>query len=303
MLLSHAFDEFLLYLQVERNYSKNTLDSYEYDLKTLHDFLTRHNRSLQLEDLIPSTVRRYIQEMVLKNNLSPRTMARKISCLKSLSKYCLKERFINSDFMSGIETPKHDKKLPVYMTLSEVQKLFGYLEQSEERFAMRNHLMFKLLASTGMRRQELVDLTWKQVNFENMTIKVLGKGKKERLLPLHPMIHQLFLDYRDSLLAHQIHHEEPIFRNKNGEKLNPRGLHKIFKETLEKAGLPPQRFSLHHMRHTFATLLLQENKENVDIRTLQELLGHESLATTSVYTHVDFEQKRKAINSFNFKGK
>lgn len=87
--------------------------------------------------------------------------------------------------------------------------------------------------------------------------------------------------------------------NKRGEKINPRGLHKVFKETLEKAGLPPKRFSLHHLRHTFATLLLQENKENVDLRILQELLGHESLATTQVYTHVDFNQKKKAIESFN----
>jgi site-specific recombinase XerD len=299
MLLSQAMDEFLLYLQVERNYSENTLVSYEYDLKTLHEFLVRHNRSLQLEDLIPSTVRRYIQEMVLKFKLKPRTMARKISCLKSLSKYCLKENWIKMDFMAGIEIPKHDKKLPVYMTLSELQKLFGYLEQDQGRFALRNHLMFKLLPSTGMRRQELVDLTWQQVNFDNMTLKVFGKGKKERLLPLHPMVHQLFMDYRDHLLPYQTHDEEPIFRNKDGVKLNARGLHKIFKETLKKAGLPPKRFSLHHMRHTFATLMLQENKENVDIRTLQELLGHESLNSTSVYTHVDFEQKRKAIHSFH----
>ncbi|MCM3584221.1 tyrosine-type recombinase/integrase [Mesobacillus maritimus] len=298
MLLSQAIDEFLLYLQIERNYSQNTLDSYEYDLKTLQDFLVRHNRSLQLDDLIPSIIRRYIQEMVQKYELKPRTMARKISCLKSLSRYCLKERFIAADFMAGIETLKQDKKLPVYMSLSELKKLFHFLEQNQGRFALRNHLMFKLLASTGMRRQELVDLTWQQVNFDNMTIKVFGKGKKERLLPLHPIIHQLFMDYRDSLLSYQIHPEEPIFRNKNGDQLNARGLHKIFKETLEKAGLPPKRFSLHHLRHTFATLLLQENKENIDIRTLQELLGHESLATTSVYTHVDFEQKRKAINSF-----
>ncbi|WP_260401995.1 tyrosine-type recombinase/integrase [Peribacillus simplex] len=86
-----------------------------------------------------------------------------------------------------------------------------------------------------------------------------------------------------------------IIKNK---PLNPRGLHKIFKEILERAGLPAHRFSLNHLRHTFATLLLQENKDKVDLRTLQDLLGHESLATTSMYTHIDFEQKKKAINSF-----
>ncbi|WP_286178856.1 tyrosine-type recombinase/integrase [Bacillus sp. B4EP4a] len=89
-----------------------------------------------------------------------------------------------------------------------------------------------------------------------------------------------------------------MFYNQKNKPLNPRGLHKIFKEVLERAGLPAHRFSLIHLRHTFATLLLQENKDKVDLRTLQELLGHESLATTSMYTHIDFEQKKKAINSF-----
>ncbi|WMT18525.1 tyrosine-type recombinase/integrase [Parageobacillus toebii] len=130
-------------------------------------------------------------------------------------------------------------------------------------------------------------------------MRIYGKGKKERLLPLHPMVVPLIKSYMESLEEYQLHPSQPVFLNKNGKKLNPRGLHKIFKEILQKAGLPPQRFSLHHLRHTFATLLIQENKENVDLRTVQELLGHESLVTTQVYTHVDFEQKKKAIETFN----
>jgi site-specific recombinase XerD len=137
-----------------------------------------------------------------------------------------------------------------------------------------------------------------QLDLDNNTIRVFGKGKKERLLPLHPMVIPLFSQYQERLLEHQIHSSEPIFLNKNGKKLNPRGLHVVFKNLLEKAGLPPKRFSLHHLRHTFATLLLQDSENKVDLHTLQELLGHESLATTSIYTHVDFEQKKKAIHSF-----
>lgn len=205
---------------------------------------------------------------------------------------------MRSDFMAGIQAPKADKKLPVYMTLDELKKLFDFLEHDQSRFAYRNHLLFKLLATSGMRRQEIVDLTWEQIDLSSQTVRVFGKGKKERLLPLHPFVIPLFHEYKKYLLDHQLHPTEPIFLNKNGVKMNPRGLHKVFKEILEKAGLPPKRFSLHHLRHTFATLLLQENKDNVDIRTLQELLGHESLATTSIYTHIDFEQKKKAINSF-----
>ena len=197
------------------------------------------------------------------------------------------------------DTPKTDSKLPTYMSLSELRKLFHFLEQDNSRMAMRNHLLFKLLATTGMRRSEIVEITWEQIDLSNNTIRIYGKGKKERLLPLHPMVVPLMKSYMESLEEYQLHPSQPVFLNKNGKKLNPRGLHKIFKEILQKAGLPPQRFSLHHLRHTFATLLIQENKENVDLRTVQELLGHESLVTTQVYTHVDFEQKKKAIETFN----
>ena len=113
------------------------------------------------------------------------------------------------------------------------------------------------------------------------------------------MVVPLIKSYMESLEEYQLHPSQPVFLNKNDKKLNSHSLDKIFKEILQKAGLPPQRSSLHHLRHTFATLLIQENKENVNLRTVQELLGHESLVTTQVYTHVDFEQKKKAIETFN----
>ncbi|WP_228460319.1 tyrosine-type recombinase/integrase [Cytobacillus dafuensis] len=199
--------------------------------------------------------------------------------------------------------------------MEELKKLFSFLEQDPHPLALRNETMFKLLATTGMRRQELVDLTWEQIDFYNGTVLILGKGKKERLLPLHSMMLPLLKKYKEFLKEYQIHPQEPVFLNKNGKVLNPSGLHVIFKEILKKSGLPPHRFSLHHLRHTFATLLVQQVKaekvdeygnvsympqEKVDLRTLQELLGHESMATTQVYTHIDFESKKKAIDSFRF---
>lgn len=162
--------------------------------------------------------------------------------------------------------------------------------------------MFKLLATTGMRRQELVDLTWEQIDLEWNTIRIYGKGNKERVLPLHPIVLPLIQEFREKLEPSQLHPKEPVFTNYLGESIDPRGLHRIFKEILQHAGLPPHRFTLHHLRHTFATLLLrtQAGATKVDITTLQELLGHESLATTSIYTHVDLEQKKQAIDSLRF---
>jgi integrase/recombinase XerD len=293
-----AVDEFLMYLEVERNYSKNTIVSYNFDLNSFYNFLISNNRLTDLDELNPSGVRRFIQHQVLYDGIKPRTIQRRISSLKSFIHFCLKEGFTRNDFMAGVSAPKADKKLPVYMTLDELKKLFHFLEFDNRPLSFRNHLLFKLLATTGMRRQELVDLTWEQINLSNNTILVRGKGKKERLLPLHPMLIPLFHQYKEHLLEYQLHPSEPVFLNKNGVKMNPRGLHVVFKDLLYRAGLPSQRFSLHHLRHTFATLLIQENKSSVDLRTLQELLGHESLATTSMYTHVDFEQKKKAIDSF-----
>ncbi|RDE32886.1 integrase [Parageobacillus thermoglucosidasius] len=298
MNFTQAADDFLMYLEIEKNCSHNTLRSYAYDLKCYKEFLIKQNRSLDLHDLTPSTSRRFVQDQVINHGVKPRTLQRRISCLKSFSQFCLKENYTKIDFMAGIQVPKADKKLPTYMTLDELKKLFHYLENDNSRLAYRNHLLFKLLATTGMRRQEVVDLKWEQVDLNNKTIRIYGKGNKERLLPLHPIVIPLFHEYRKHLLDYQLHSSEPVFLNKNGCKMNPRGLHKVFKEILEKAGLPPKKFSLHHLRHTFATLLLQESKNKVDLRTLQELLGHESLASTAIYTHVDFEQKKKAINSF-----
>jgi integrase/recombinase XerD len=194
-----ATDDFLMYLQVEKNYSKNTLSSYAFDLKLYTEFLIKHDRSIQLDDLIPATTRRFIQEQVLEYHIKPRTLQRRISALKSFCEYCLKENYIKHNFMNGVSSSKADKKLPVYMTLQELQKLFSYLEKASDRLAIRNHLMFKLLATTGMRRQELVDLTWEQVDIENQLIRIMGKGKKERLLPLHPMVIPLFRIYREKL--------------------------------------------------------------------------------------------------------
>lgn len=298
MQLQQAIDEFILYIEIERNYSENTISSYELDLNMFHDFLVSHNRSLDVNEINKTIVRRFIQEKIVKDNLKPRTMHRKISSLRSFTKYCTQENILENDFMIGIERPRTDDKLPVYMTLPELRKLFKYLDKNIGRFGIRNNLMFKLLATSGMRRSELVSLIWEQIDLTNNTIKVYGKGKKERLVPLHPITLPLFETYRSSSLEYQLHPSQPVFLNRSGNRLNPRGLHKIFKETLERAGLPSQRFSLHHLRHTFATLLLQENKENVDLRIVQELLGHESLATTQVYTHVDFSEKQKAIHSF-----
>ncbi|MED4582490.1 tyrosine-type recombinase/integrase [Brevibacillus choshinensis] len=302
MQVRQAIDEFLSYMQVERNVSVNTIRSYAYDLHVFEAFLQKVHGITELQHVYNSTIRRFVQDQVIEHQTQPRTLQRRISCLKSFCRFCAKEKWITNEFMVGIQAPKTDKKLPVYMKLIELQQLFRFLEADQRKFALRNHVMFKLLATTGMRRQELVDLTWEQMDLESDAVRIYGKGNKERILPLHRMVLPLIQEYREQLEAPRLHPKEPVFTNYLGESLDPRGLHRIFKEVLQHAGLPPHRFTLHHLRHTFATLLLRskDTGSKVDIRTLQELLGHESLATTSIYTHVDLEQKKQAIESLQF---
>src|SRR5690625_5195665 len=183
MQLQQAIDEFLLYIEIEKNYAQNTVISYELDLQMFHDFLVTHNRSLEVNDINKTIVRRFIREKIVQDKLKPRTMHRKISSLRSFTKYCTQENILENDFMVGIERPKADDKLPVYMTLPELQKLFRYLDQNNGRFGLRNNLMFKLLATSGMRRSELVNLIWEQIDLVNNTVNIYGKGKKERLVP------------------------------------------------------------------------------------------------------------------------
>jgi site-specific recombinase XerD len=187
-----------LYLQIDKNYLLNTVDGYAYDLRCF-EFLNSKWYSVQLNDITKTHVRLFIQHQITKENVKSRTIYRIISCLKLFSKYCVKENLIDSDFMIGIDTPKTDSKLPTYMSLLELQKLFRFLQQDSSRMAMRNHLLFKLLATPGMRRSEIVEITWEQIDLSNNTIRINGKGKKERLLPLYPMVVPLIKSYMENL--------------------------------------------------------------------------------------------------------
>lgn len=136
---------FYFNLEIEKNYSQHTLDRYSYDLKLFKDFLVKHDRSLALNDISKTLVRRFLQEKITKDKMQARTIHRKISCLRSFTKYCTRENLLMNDFMVGIEIPKIDNKLPVYMTLSELQQLFRFLDSDTRRFSKRNNVMLSCL--------------------------------------------------------------------------------------------------------------------------------------------------------------
>lgn len=153
------------------------------------------------------------------------------------------------------------------MRLSELKQLFQSLELCKQKTALRYELLFKLMATSVMRRQEVVDLTWGQLDFERNTIRIFGKGRKKRLLPLHPIVLPLFMRYKEQQPPHLLHPDEPVFINPRNMPIDPRVLHRIFKREIKRASLPPARFTSRHLRHSFATILLQEKK--LDLKTIE----------------------------------
>lgn len=297
MDLYQATDDFLMYLEIERNCSVNTLRSYDLDLRSLINFMKSHDRPLDLAHIQSPLIRRYIQFAVSHQHLAHETVQRKISCFKSFSKYCVQSGWIQTDFMAPIVRPQRERRLPKTLKFEEVQRILQTLEESSDPCAKRDFVLINFVMYTGVRRQELVDLSWKDIDFHEQTVRVQGKGRKQRLLPLHSSLGNMLSEYRDSLPMSQQSTESPLFPNRFGKRMSTQGAHRILKKALHMSQLPLDH-SLHQLRHTFATTLL---KNKTDLRTIQTLLGHESLATTQIYTHTDMTSMRDAIETIAVK--
>ena len=295
MDLVQATDEFLLYLEVERNCSLHTIRSYELDLKSLVAFMKRHDRSLDLDQLHSTLIRRFIQYEISQTCVAHNTIQRRISCFKSFSKYCIQEKWIEHDFMSAIVRPQREKTLPKTMKYEEAQNMLKTLQFKEYRSAKRDYALISFVMYTGVRREELVRLKWRNLDFYDKIVRIDGKGKKQRLLPLHEELINQLKEYRGFLRSEYQQEDRPLFPNLQGEQMSTQGAHRIMKKALHLANLSKD-FSLHKLRHTFATTLM---RGKTDLRTIQELLGHESLASTQIYTHTDMDKKREAISKIS----
>lgn len=220
MDLYQATDDFWMYLEIERNCSVNTLRSYDLDLRSLINFMKSHDRPLDLTHIQSSLIRRYIQFAVSHQHLAHETVQRKISCFKSFSKYCVQSGWIQTDFMAPIARPQRERRLPKTLKFEEVQRILQTLETSPDPSAKRDYVLINFVMYTGVRRQELVDLSWKDIDFHEQTVRVQGKGKKQRILPLHSSLASMLSDYRDSLPMSQQDTESPLFPNRFGKRMS-----------------------------------------------------------------------------------
>ena len=284
--------KFIFYLKNERNYSSNTINSYEHDINDFNDYLKSHNindlTKVQRDQIKPYLVTLYD----LKYTSS--TIARKLSALKSFYKYLFQHNLITTNPFILIKTPKKEKKLPNFLYYNELDILLKTPDKNTP-LGFRNCLLLELLYSTGIRVSELVNIKLSDIDFKSGKILINGKGNKERIVLYgdycRDYLKQYLPNIRNSLLNG--HNHPYLLVNHHGEPLTTRGVRSII-DTIIKHSSVKSHVSPHTLRHTFATHLLNEG---ADILAVKELLGHSSLNSTQIYTHVTNERLREVYLS------
>jgi site-specific recombinase XerD len=280
-------EAFLLHLKAERNFSEHTLRAYFLDLKQFVTFwqgLSDNDKKyLELRQIIE----RYLVALFYKK-ISKSSIARKFSCFTSLERF-LEHRGIELNL--NLKRPRIDKKLPVYFSVDELFHLLDTIknEALPTRYPIRDKTIFELLYATGVRCSELVNISVEDIDMHAKTIRIFGKGKKERIVLFGDKAREKILEYYATERPEILDQKEALFLNYRYEKLTPRSVQRIVK--MFRAFLPIERpLTPHKLRHSFATHLLNEG---ADLRAVQELLGHKTLATTEKYTHVSLENLSK----------
>ena len=276
-------DKFIRYLEIEREASAHTSLNYRIDLKRFARFLGKKG----LEDVDYLFIRQFLADL-RRANLSRASIARILSALRSFFKFLVREKLVEVNPLSGIATPKREKKLPVFMQETDIVKLIE--APADDMLGLRDRAILETLYSTGMRVSELVNMDIDNCDFVGDVIKVFGKGKKERLAPIGGKASQAINDYIQASQIARSPEKKAIFLNKNGRRITDRSVRRVVDHYVKKACLQ-NGISPHTFRHSFATHLLNRG---ADLRSVQELLGHASLSTTQIYTHVSTERMKAA---------
>lgn len=278
-------NEYASYLLYQKNYSKKTIDSYTRDINKFLEFMNNENYTLNSVD--STLIRNFLAHETL-SGISKRSNARRVIALRQFYEYLVKNNYVEFNPFIVIFTPKVDKKLPEFMYLEEINNLFELNFQRKDFLMHRDQAIIELLFSSGLRVSELVNLTLQDLNLKERMMRIVGKGNKERIVPFSLKTQKTLSIYlentRKELIANSGNNigTNYVFLNNRGEKLTTRGVEYILQEIENKTGVT---LSLHphKFRHSFATHLLNQG---LDLRTIQELMGHASLSSTQVYTHV-----------------
>jgi integrase/recombinase XerD len=297
MTWEDANNKFLEYLKLERSLAQNSIEAYEDDLKKLWQFVEIEEIEKLPEEISHRDLQHFI-DWLNSLDISVRTQARILSGIRTFYKYLLIENVVEANPAALIEMPKLDKKLPTVLTVEEIDALISAIDLSKPE-GRRNRAMLETLYSCGLRVSELVNLKISHIYFEEGFIRVIGKGDKERIIPIsNTAIREIknYLPDRNSMLSIIAKGSEDIlFLNRRGEKMTRVMVFTIIKQLAKQIGLK-KKISPHTFRHSFATHLVEGG---ADLRAVQEMLGHESILTTEIYTHLDKQYLRETILQYH----
>ena len=282
---------FLTYIRYNLNFSEFTVKSYEQDIYSFYNFI--FSQGVDIDDVDAPVIRNYLSTE-LARGVSKRTLCRRLSCLRHYYKYLLQNDMVHENPFLFVQSPKKGVRLPQHLDINQIENLFKLNSERTDELAIRDQCILELLYSSGVRASELVNIRLNDIDLRGRVIRILGKGNKERIVPFNKTSERAIRKYlkesRDNLLSHrQIPNEfDHLFLSAQGKPLTTRGLEYILEQIEVKTGC---NYGLHPhvLRHTFATHLLEEG---ADLRVIQELLGHESLNTTQIYTHVTEESMK-----------
>ncbi|MFK8060213.1 MAG: site-specific tyrosine recombinase XerD [Polaribacter sp.] len=291
----NAIKDYQIYLKIERGLSKNTLDSYSRDLKKLTTFLKENEISCSPISIDENTLQQFVYEIAKKVN--PRSQARIISGLRSFFDYLTFEDYRKTNPTDLIETPKIGRKLPDTLSEDEIVELIAAIDLSHPQ-GERNRTILETIYSCGLRVSELINLKISDLFFDEGFIRVIGKGNKQRFIPIHYSAQKYILFYIKDIRIHIVPKkgfEDIVFLNRRGKSLTRQMIFMILKDLAIKIDLK-KKISPHTLRHSFATHLL---KNGADLRAIQQMLGHESITTTEVYVHLDKSYLKEVVERFH----
>ena len=294
-----AINNFKTYLKIERGLSDNSIVSYENDINKLSNFLLDKNKSISPIKVSPDIIKEFIYS--ISNSINPTSQSRIISGLRSFFEYLIFEKYIKTNPLSLIESPRISRKLPDTLTIKEIDLLISNINISTNE-GERNIALIETLYGCGLRVSELISLKISDLFFSEGFIKVTGKGNKQRLVPISDLNKRVIKSYMDNSrkkLKIEEKSKDILFLNRRGKKLSRAMIFKIIKR-LAKLSDIKKNISPHTFRHSFATHLL---KNGADLKTIQQLLGHQSITTTEIYMHIDNKMLVKAINKFHPRSK
>ncbi len=273
--------DYLNYIYIEKKLSENTKNAYERDLLKYLDYLIKKRRKEQWQLVEKQDIIKFI-EYLKKSSLSVRSISRIIVSIKNFYKFLIKEKIIINNPCEDIESPKQIKSLPKVLNIEEINKLLDFVPKTA--FEYRNKAMVELLYASGLRVSELINLNIKDINIDMAIVRCVGKGNKERIIPIGDIalkyINKYLNEYRHIMLKGYI--TDVLFINNQGKGLTRQGFFKILKQIAKKQEIK-KSFSPHTIRHSFATHLLDRG---ADLRSIQEMMGHSDITTTQIYTHI-----------------